>query len=100
VAISVDSGRTSRLLRKRFDVRAATGAPPRCGSRYREASGVGGDSVSQQGRRQQPLAGVGSWRAPCKGGAFQRVQAPPGNRSSRKQPEQAWRWRNVWSLRV
>ncbi len=31
------------------------------------------------------------WRAPCKGGAFQRVQAPPGNRSSRKQPEQAWR---------
>ena len=29
--------------------------------------------------------------APCKGGAFQRVQAPPGNRSSRKQPEQSWR---------
>ncbi|MBR0799429.1 acyltransferase, partial [Bradyrhizobium jicamae] len=26
------------------------------------------------------------WRAPCKGGAFQWVQAPPGNRSSRKQP--------------
>ena len=23
------------------------------------------------------------WRAPCKGGAFQWVQAPPGNRSSR-----------------
>jgi hypothetical protein len=22
------------------------------------------------------------WRAPCKGGAFQWVQAPPGNRSS------------------
>jgi len=31
------------------------------------------------------------WRAPCKGGAFQWVQAPPGNRSSRKQPEQSWR---------
>ena len=29
--------------------------------------------------------------APCKGGAFQWVQAPPGNRSSRKQPEQLWR---------
>jgi hypothetical protein len=29
--------------------------------------------------------------APCKGGAFQWVQAPPGNRSSRKQPEQSWR---------
>jgi hypothetical protein len=29
--------------------------------------------------------------APCKGGAFQRVQVPPGNRSSRKQPEQLWR---------
>ena len=26
-----------------------------------------------------------------KGGAFQRVQIPPGNRSSRKQPEQLWR---------
>ena len=23
------------------------------------------------------------WRAPCKGGAFQWVQGPPGNRSSR-----------------
>ena len=32
-----------------------------------------------------------SWRAPCKGGAFQWVQAPPGNRSSRKQSEQSWR---------
>ena len=29
--------------------------------------------------------------APCKGGAFQRVQGPPGKGSSRKQPEQAWR---------
>jgi hypothetical protein len=26
-----------------------------------------------------------------KGGAFQWVQAPPGNRSSRKQSEQSWR---------
>jgi hypothetical protein len=30
--------------------------------------------------------------APCKGGAFQWVQAPPGNRSSRKQSEQSWRY--------
>jgi hypothetical protein len=30
-----------------------------------------------------------------KGGAFQWVQVPPGDRSSRKQPEQAWRRRNV-----
>jgi hypothetical protein len=29
--------------------------------------------------------------APLKGGAFQWVQVPPGNRSSRKQPEQSWR---------
>src|ERR1700688_431356 len=29
--------------------------------------------------------------APCKGGAFQWVQIPPGNRSSRKQSEQSWR---------
>jgi len=40
-----------------------------------------------------PLSGldVRCWRAPCKGGAFQWVQAPPGNRSSRKQSEQSWR---------
>jgi hypothetical protein len=31
------------------------------------------------------------WRAPWKGGAFQWVQTPPGNRSSRKQSEQSWR---------
>ena len=30
-------------------------------------------------------------RAPWKGGAFQWVRAPPGERSSRKQPEQSWR---------
>src|ERR1700682_2160618 len=29
--------------------------------------------------------------APCKGGAFQGVRPPPGNRSSRKQSEQSWR---------
>jgi hypothetical protein len=28
---------------------------------------------------------------PWKGGVFQWVQVPPGNRSSRKQPEQLWR---------
>src|SRR5262249_30475597 len=40
-----------------------------------------------------PLSGceVRSGCAPCEGGAFQWVQAPPGNRSSRKQPEQLWR---------
>ena len=40
---------------------------------------------------QFSAANVGRGCAPCKGGAFQRVQAPPGNRSSRKQPEQTWR---------
>jgi len=30
-----------------------------------------------------------------KAALIQRVQAPPGDRSSRKQPEQAWRRRNV-----
>ena len=30
-----------------------------------------------------------------KAALFQWVQAPPGDRSSRKQPEQAWRERNV-----
>jgi hypothetical protein len=38
------------------------------------------------------LSGNGRYlRAPCEGGAFQWVQAPPGDRSSRKQPEQSWR---------
>src|SRR5258705_2399848 len=39
--------------------------------------------------RRPPPRPVGC--APRKGGAFQWVQAPPGNRSSRKQSEQAWR---------
>jgi hypothetical protein len=30
-----------------------------------------------------------------KAAIFQRVQTPPGDRSSRKQPGQAWRRRNV-----
>jgi hypothetical protein len=30
-----------------------------------------------------------------KAALFQRVQTPPGDRSSRKQPGQAWRRRNV-----
>jgi hypothetical protein len=30
-----------------------------------------------------------------KAALFQWVQSPPGDRSSRKQPEQAWRRRNV-----
>jgi hypothetical protein len=30
-----------------------------------------------------------------KAALFQRVQAPPGDRSSRKQPEQVWRRRNA-----
>jgi hypothetical protein len=30
----------------------------------------------------------------CKGGAFQWVQTPPGNRSSRKQSEQSWSQRS------
>jgi inorganic phosphate transporter, PiT family len=34
---------------------------------------------------------VGTWCAPCKGGAFQWVQGPPGDRSSRKQSGQSWR---------
>jgi len=37
------------------------------------------------------LVKVRCWRAPCKDGAFQWVQVPPGNRSSRKQSEQSWR---------
>ena len=43
------------------------------------------------GLRRNRVSDFRSWRAPCKGGAFQWVQAPPGNRSSRKQSEQSWR---------
>jgi len=35
-----------------------------------------------------------------KAALFQWVQAPPGDRSSRKRPEQTWRRRSVWSLRI
>jgi len=41
--------------------------------------------------RQDRIANVWCGCAPCKGGAFQWVEAPPGNRSSRKQSEQSWR---------
>jgi hypothetical protein len=44
--------------------------------------------------REENWSDVRNARAPWKGGAFQRVQVPPGNRSSRKQPEQLWRQRN------
>src|SRR5450759_2549598 len=39
-------------------------------------------------------------RAPCKGGAFQWVRIPPGNCSSRKQPEQSWRSVSYTHLRA
>jgi len=66
---------------------------------------TGGDAAVLSRERQPPgfewpISCDRSGCAPWKGGAFQWVQGPPGNRSSRKQPEQAWRWRNVWSLRV
>jgi hypothetical protein len=50
--------------------------------------------VQEHSRAQQvDLSNTESviWRAPWKGGAFQWVQIPPGERSSRKQPEQLWR---------
>ena len=42
-------------------------------------------------RVEGDLGNAGYWCAPCKGGAFQWVKIPPGNRSSRKQSEQSWR---------
>src|SRR5215470_5896535 len=39
--------------------------------------------------RMHSISGKSDGRAPCKGGAFQWVQAPRGNRSSRKQSEQS-----------
>jgi hypothetical protein len=44
------------------------------------------------GRDQAPRAASGVRRE--KAALFQWVQIPPGNRSSRKQPEQSWRQRN------
>ncbi len=43
--------------------------------------------VTMYARRQRLFIGVRR----DKGGAFQWVQIPPGNRSSRKQSEQSWR---------
>jgi hypothetical protein len=47
--------------------------------------------VEVEDRRGEAATLVRDGCAPCKGGAFQWVQIPPGNRSSRKQPEQSWR---------
>ena len=62
---------------------------------------MGADQASDRG-----ATGAAPWTAELrlsaanhvrrdKAALFQRVQAPPGDRSSRKQPEQAWRRRNV-----
>jgi hypothetical protein len=40
-----------------------------------------------------PMSALGVRRE--KAALFQWVRVPPGDRSSRKQPEQAWRRRNV-----
>ena len=50
-----------------------------------------GSLVAANPREPARFTGVCSGCAPCKGGALQWVQIPPGNRSSRKQPEQLWR---------
>ena len=65
-----------REFRSRGSVRGAVGND----RPYRELGGAGCRSSH-----------VRNARAPWKGGAFQWVQIPPGNRSSRKQPEQSWR---------
>src|ERR1700722_20796410 len=62
--------------------------------RHRQTKGAETDMLSLTSPRH-----TSTLRAPCQGGAFQWVQAPPGKRSSRKQPEQSWRWQNGWSLR-
>jgi hypothetical protein len=56
----------------------------------RQTSSAGFSSLAATSGTLRPQH-VRSWRAPCKGGAFQWVQVPPGNRSSRKQSEQSWR---------
>ena len=49
-----------------------------------EAAGQQADAASL-GKTRRPMSPFGQ------GGAFQWVQIPPGDRSSRKQPEQLWR---------
>ena len=60
----------------------------------REAGCCDAHSEAESGQRRR-LEGAQSAsampRAPWKGGAFQWVRVPPGERSSRKQPEQLWR---------
>ena len=63
---------------------------------YNEPTGTCMPSFSIEAKRNMSARSgqidvVRVWRAPCKGAAFQWVQAPPGNRSSRKQSEQSWR---------
>jgi len=61
------------------------------GFRYNEGSPLVGSLLLGLYDDDGLLHHVGFTRAPWKGGAFQWVQIPPGNRSSRKQPEQSWR---------
>jgi hypothetical protein len=69
-----------------------------CDQRIGYAAGLRPGNMSQIGARSAYLAlrdfdpaNVSCGCAPWQGGAFQWVQVPPGNRSSRKQPEQLWR---------
>jgi hypothetical protein len=48
-------------------------------------------SSPKPGRSAGLFLDVRDGYAPCKGDAFQWVQGPPGDRSSRKQSEQSWR---------
>src|SRR4029453_9298808 len=54
-------------------------------------SAIGERTFSTQSAKSCRSRNVRVGCVPCKGGAFQWVQIPSGNRSNRKQSEQSWR---------
>ena len=64
------------------------GAFPGAAGRTSSGASTGASMTTDQGPSFHLKVTPASSR---EGGAFQWVQVPPGNRSSRKQPEQSWR---------
>ena len=78
----------------RFRSLKAFGRRPRCTPRRRDRPAS--ETLNIRDRVEPAAFPVMSAMPVRRGKAalFQRVQVPPGNRSSRKQPEQLWRQRN------
>jgi|SRR5882724_9753494 len=103
-SVAFYGGGTQNLRLRRGEVKAASPE-----SRFQTPGGMSGkesnvpfrDESGKVWNRRKPRQLDASRRRTAhhvrrdKAALFQRVQTPPGDRSSRKQPGQAWRRRNV-----